>query len=105
MSTQHDATTDGEQYETDHDAKTPVNQVYVSDSGRRFIIEECVQCGETHYHGAKDPTVASGGRSHRSSHCHDRHLDGGYYLELAGDADPPVHWREWASHDGGGDDQ
>jgi len=99
MSTEHDTTTTrGEQDDSD----IPVNQVYVSDSGRQLIIEECVRCGETHSHGARDVTVASGGRSHRASHCTNNHLDGGYELELAEDADPPEHWWSWMRDEAGG---
>ena len=73
------------------DEKTPVNTVRVSDSGRQFIVEDCVLCGGTHYHGSKDPTVAEGGRSHRVSHCGGR-SQGGYYLELDDEHEPPEHW-------------
>jgi len=75
----------------DRDRQIPVNTVRVSDSGKQFIVENCVRCGDTHYHGAMDRTVAEGGRSHRASHCGDG-LDGGYYLELDHAAEPPAHW-------------
>ena len=73
-------------------AKTPVNEVRLSDSLRQLIIDDCVFCGKTHRHGSLDMTVAQGGRSHRSSHCNRR---GSYYLELADDADPPERWYSW----------
>jgi len=75
--------------DADHDAETPVNTVRVSDSGKQLVVDDCVICGETHYHGAQDATVAKGERSHRAAHCGGL---GGYYLELADDADPPAHW-------------
>jgi len=78
-----------------HPDKTPVNPVRLSSSERQFVIEECVICGETHHHGAKDRTVATGGRSHRVEHCHDVDHDGGYYLELAEDAAPSDRWFAW----------
>jgi hypothetical protein len=81
--------------EQDHEAKEPVNYVRLSDSGKQLIVDDCVYCGETHYHGAKDTRVAEGGRSHRGSHCHTSSAGGGYYLELADDADPPVFWYQW----------
>lgn len=83
-------------------SKEPVNHVYVSDSARQFIIESCVLCGEKHAHGAKDPAVANGERSHRVAHCTDR-SGAGYYLELAPDADPPDHWWSWMRSEYGGD--
>lgn len=101
MSTQHDATTDGAQTEADHDAETPVNQVHFAESYRQFIVEECVLCGETHYHGSCDPTVAKGGRSHRVAHCHGINHSGGYYLELADDAEPPHFWSSWIESERG----
>jgi hypothetical protein len=71
----------------------PVNQVYVSDSGKLFIIEDCVRCGDQHQHGAKDGVVAAGDRATRSGHCD---LQAGeYYIELADDAEPPQAWRRW----------
>lgn len=79
----------------DHEQKTPVNYVRVSDSLRQFIIDECVICGERHAHGSKDPTVATGGRSARSAHCHGVAGPGQYYLELAPDAEPPERWYSW----------
>lgn len=76
-------------------SETPVNTVYVSDSGRQFIVDECILCGDTHRHGAKDRTVADGGRSRRGAHCSLQPDE--YYLELADDADPPEVWRDWMS--------
>jgi hypothetical protein len=84
----------------DHDAKTPVNEVRLSGSLRQFIIDDCVLCGETHRHGSLDATVAKGGRSHRIAHCGD---GGGYYLELADDADPPERWYSWLESETGFD--
>jgi hypothetical protein len=86
--------------DVDHDAETPVNPVRFSDSGRQFIIDECVICGETHAHGSMDPAVAEGERSHRVEHCHNGH-DGGYYLELAEDAEPPTWWTGWIERERG----
>lgn len=85
--------------EADHDAKTPVNTVRLSDSGKRLVVDNCVICGDTHHHGAYDPTVAKGGRSHRAAHCGDADRTGGYYLELADDAEPPQHWYDWLGVD------
>lgn len=86
---------------TDEDAdKTPVNYVRLSDSVRQFIIDDCVLCGETHRHGSMDPTVATGGRSHRSAHCTGPDT-GGYYLELAPDAEPPERWYSWVDRASG----
>jgi hypothetical protein len=93
-----DASSD-ESTEADHDAKTPVNPVRLSESGRQFIIDECVICGERHGHGARDATVANGGRSHRASHCHGADHSGGYYLELADDEEPPEWWYGWVNRD------
>lgn len=78
--------------EADHDEKTPVNKVRLSDSCRQLIVDECVLCGETHRHGSADPVVANGGRSHRVEHCRGINHQGGYYLELAENADPPEWW-------------
>jgi len=72
------------------DEQTPVNTVRVSRSGKQLVVDECVICGETHHHGAQDPTVAKGGRSHRAAHCTGRR--GGYYLELDDGTEPPAHW-------------
>ena len=80
----------------------PVNTVVFSESGRQFIIENCVLCGETHHHGSKDPAVARGELSHRVAHCSDR-MGCGYYLQLAEDADPPDRWREWVLQTDEGD--
>lgn len=88
--------------EADHDAKEPVNEVYLS-SIRQFHIEECVICGEEHYHGSMDATVANGGRSHRAEHCHGVNHSGGYYLQLADDADPPDRWYSWLDRSTGAD--
>lgn len=92
--TSEDASSD-ESTEADHEAQTPVNPVRLSESGRQFIIDECVICGERHGHGSKDRVVANGGRSHRAAHCHDTDHSGGYYLELAADAEPPEWWYGW----------
>jgi len=72
----------------------PVNTADLSDSSRQLVVENCVLCGETHRHGAQDPSVARGEKSHRVAHCSDR-LGAGYYLQLAEDVDPPDWWREW----------
>jgi len=80
-------------------SEAPVNKVYVSDSGRQFIVEECVLCGDTHRHGAKDRAVAAGGRSTRAGHCSLQADE--YYLELADDADPPEIWRNWMRNEFG----
>ena len=72
------------------DERTPVNKVRVSDSGRQFIVDDCVICGGTHYHGSKDSMVAEGGRSERVSHCGD--IRGSYLLELVDEDQPPEHW-------------
>lgn len=76
--------------EQDHEAKTPVNEVYVNLEARQVVVEECVACAETHRHGAMDEQIARGGRSHRVAHC--RTNQSGYYLQLADDADPPERW-------------
>jgi hypothetical protein len=68
----------------------PVNQVYIDDWGKVAVVEECVLCGETHRHGAADPTLAAGGQSPRAAHC--AVYDAEYCLALAEDADPPAHW-------------
>jgi len=101
MSTEYNGTTDDAQTEADHDAETPVNQVRFSDSGRQFIVDDCVLCGETHRHGSMDPTAAKGGRSHRVEHCHGINHSGGYYLELADDAEPPEWWHSWIESERG----
>jgi len=72
------------------DQAKPVNEVRVSDSGRLFIIDDCVICGGEHTHGAKDRTVAEGGRSERVSHCGQNR--GSYFLELVDEDQPPEHW-------------
>ena len=77
--------------EADHDAKEPVNDVYLT-SIRQFHVPECVICGEEHWHGSKDAAVARGERSHRAAHCHGVDHSGGYFLQLAEDADPPERW-------------
>ena len=82
------------QIEADHDAQTPVNTVRLSESCKQLVIDTCVLCGGTHRHGAYDRAVARGERSHRAEHCDGDHT-GGYYLELAADADPPAYWYEW----------
>jgi len=80
----------------DHDARVPVNRVRLADESlRTFVIDSCVLCGEEHRHGAEDPTVAAGGRSHRSAHCRDVDHSGGYYLELDPNAAPPRGWYLW----------
>jgi hypothetical protein len=71
----------------------PVNTVRLSDTGRQFVVDECVLCGETHCHGAADAVVARGGQSSRVAHCSGRHTQ--YLLELADDADPPAWWYDW----------
>lgn len=48
-----------------------------------------------------DPTVANGGRSHRSSHCPNSGLDGGYYIKLAPNAERPDHWLSWLDRESG----
>lgn len=80
--------------------KTPVNYVRLGDSLRQFIIDDCVLCDETHRHGSMDPTVANGGRSHRSAHCTGPG-GAGYYLELAPDAEPPERWYSWVDRESG----
>lgn len=70
----------------------PVNEVYVSESLKQLIVEECVICGETHRHGSKDRVVAEGGESHRVAHCNSVDGPTGYYLKLADDADRPERW-------------
>ena len=73
----------------------PVNTVRLSEATlRQFVVDECVICGETHYHGSRDHTVAKGGRSHRTAHCSGSRT-GGYYIELDDDADPPDRWYSW----------
>jgi hypothetical protein len=99
--TERDAHSETTATEADHDAETPVNPVHFSDSGRQFILEECVLCGETHRHGSCDPVVAKGGRSHRVGHCHGINHSGGYYLELADDAEPPHWWTGWIARERG----
>ena len=89
------ANADDEPTRADHDKETPVNKVRLSDSLRQLIVDECVLCGETHRHGSMDPVAANGGRSHRVEHCHGIEHHGGYYLELADDAEPPEHWYSW----------
>ena len=84
----------------DHDAKTPVNTVRLSDSGKQLVVDHCVICGDTHRHGSHDRTVAEGGRSHRAAHCRGADHSGGYYLELDDDADPPDHWYAWLEVEG-----
>ena len=105
MSTRHTPSTDAEtdsQTTADHDARTPVNTVRLADgSVRTFVITSCVICGEEHRHGALDGTVANGGRSHRSEHCHGVDHVGGYYLELAEDAEPPERWYSWVDRETG----
>jgi len=71
----------------------PVNQVRVADNLRQLVVDECVVCGETHYHGARDRAVAMGRRSPRGAHCRDE--AGEYLLELAPEADPPERWFRW----------
>jgi len=83
----------------DHDAKTPVNTVRLSDSGKQLVVDDCAICGDTHHHGAHDRTVAEGGRSHRTAHCGGVDHTGGYYLELAADAEPPQRWYDWLGVD------
>lgn len=85
------------EFEYDTEAQTPVNTVRVSDSLKRFIIDECVICGETHSHGSKSPAVANGGRSPRVAHCDD--FRGQYYLELQSDYEPPQRWYSYAEVD------
>lgn len=85
--------------EVDHDAKRPVNTVRLSDSLRQLVVDNCVICGDTHRHGAKDRTVANGGRSHRGAHCSGVEHTGGYYLELDDDAEPPQRWYDWLEVD------
>lgn len=105
--TQANTTTRDEQHDTvetthaDHEAKTPVNEVRLSDSLRQFIIDDCVICGERHGHGSKDRAVAEGGRSHRAAHCHGVDHSGGYYLELADDVEPPERWYDWVNSETG----
>jgi hypothetical protein len=80
--------------EEDHEAKEPVNYVRLSDSEKQLVVDDCVYCGGTHYHGARDREIAKGGRSHRVAHCDDLSY-GGYYLELADDAEPSKFWYQW----------
>ena len=95
---------DRDRTSADHDAEEPVNPVRLVDGSiRQFVIDECVLCGETHYHGSRSPRVASGGRSHRVAHCHGVDHSGGYYLELADDADPPRRWYKWVNGREGAD--
>jgi hypothetical protein len=82
--------------ESSDSEKTPVNYVRIADGTvRQFVIDECVLCGETHRHGSLDGMVAAGGRSHRVEHCNGIDHRGGYFLELADDAEPPARWLEW----------
>ena len=85
--------------EADHDEKTPVNTVRLSRSTKQLVVDECVICGGTHRHGAKDRTVAEGGRSHRTAHCSGVAHTGGYYLQLADDVEPPEPWFRWVGVD------
>lgn len=90
--------------EVSHAEKTPVNHVRLADdTDRQLVIDECVLCGETHRHGSLDGAVAAGDRSHRVEHCTGIDHRGGYYLELAADAEPPTHWLEWVDSQTGVD--
>jgi hypothetical protein len=100
--TQANTTSSTDTPQVDHDAKKPVNVVHFSDSGKQFIIESCVICGERHAHGSKDVGVADGDRSHRAAHCHSVNHTGGYYLTLAADAEPPEWWHDWVTSERGG---
>lgn len=60
----------------------PVNPIDRRD-GVQYVIEECVICGETHHHGAANPTEI-GKPSHRGAHCSEL-VDGGYYIVLTED--------------------
>ena len=85
----------------------PINEVRLSDSRRQLIVDECVICGETHRHGAKDPAVARGELSHRVSHCAPDDADGdapgGYNLRLASGTERPEGWLDWVLPDEGGE--
>lgn len=72
----------------------PVNHVHVSDEWFQVVIDECVICGETHRH-SRDPKVLTGGRSYRSAHCHEPDT-GGYFIELAPNANVPEQLLKWA---------
>jgi ferredoxin len=45
----------------------PVNEV--RHEGRRFIVEKCVLCGETHRHGCPDSDEPERYLGERSAHC------------------------------------
>ena len=95
-------TSDDAPTRANHDKETPVNDVRLRDGSlRQFVIDECVLCGETHWHGSMDPTVANGGRSHRAEHCPNIDHVGGYYLQLAADAEPPERWYTWVNEKSG----
>ena len=73
--------------------KQPINEVYFANA-KTLLVEECVVCGGTHRHGARDPAVARGEPSHRVSHCGDLSASN-YYIRLAEDADPPDRYFQW----------
>lgn len=46
----------------------PINTVSrVTDS--QLIVEDCVLCGETHYHGTGNQSFEVGDTTHRGAHC------------------------------------
>jgi len=58
----------------------PVNVIDETTSSQH-IVEECVICGETHYHGNATPTEP-GKYGHRVAHC-DREVGyNGYWLKV-----------------------
>jgi hypothetical protein len=77
----------------------PTNYVRLSDSYSQLVVDTCVICGDTHYHGRGDPAVARGDRSHRVAHCMGRKTTDddprGYYLKMSDDAERPDVWLNW----------
>lgn len=68
----------------------PVNEIDRID-GIQIVVEECVVCGETHYHGTGDRELEPGDTLPRVAHCTGT---GGYVLKMTEETEVTTPGRE-----------
>lgn len=64
--------------ESTENGDTPVNEIDRID-GIQIVVEDCVVCGETHYHGTGNRELEPGDTLERVAHCTG---GGGYVLKM-----------------------